>query len=63
MKALITSALLILGAMAGCSKDAGNVPQQSCDNEHVLAFYQNREAVVTKTQLDTYEVVHLGWTV
>ncbi len=54
MKALITSALLILGAMAGCSKDEGNAPQQSCDNEHVLASYQNREAVVTKTQLDTY---------
>jgi hypothetical protein len=54
MKAFIPSALLILAAMAGCSKDAGIAPQQSCDNEHVVASYQNREAVVTKTQWDTY---------
>ena len=54
MKAFIPAALLMLGAMAGCSKDAGNALPQRCDNEHVLAAYQNREAVVTQTQWDTY---------
>ena len=56
MKLLMISSLLIFGvvAVAACNKDTSNAPNQSCDNEHVLISYQNREAVVTRTELDTY---------
>ncbi|WP_125921704.1 hypothetical protein [Hymenobacter lapidarius] len=56
MKFLIISPLLIFGAAAGagCEKDTSSIPSQSCDNERILASYQNKEAIVTRTQPDTY---------
>ena len=62
MKFFVIPAFLMVGIVAGvgCSKDTSTTPdtrttpQQGCANERVLASYQNQEAVVTRTQLDTY---------
>ncbi|WP_460621257.1 hypothetical protein [Hymenobacter tenuis] len=47
---LLTAVLLT----AGCKKDTSVHPNQSCDDEYVLATYQNKEAVVTRTEPNTY---------
>ena len=59
MKSSIVPVLLLVGVLAstGCSKDTSTTPAPSCANEQVLASYQSREAVVTRTQLDTYCLV------
>ena len=56
MKLSVISAFLMVGIVAGvgCTKDTSTTPQQGCANERVLASYQNREAVVTRTEPDTY---------
>ena len=49
----LSFALLLAGY--GCTDKTDATPAgQTCADEHVLETYQNREAVVTRTQLDTY---------
>ncbi|OGX86515.1 hypothetical protein [Hymenobacter glacialis] len=49
----LSLALLLTGS--GCTEKTDATPTgQTCKNERVLEDYQNREAVVTLTQLDTY---------
>jgi hypothetical protein len=49
----LSLALLLTGP--GCTDKTDATPTgQTCENERVLETYQNREAVVTRTALDTY---------
>lgn len=49
----LSLALLLTGS--GCTEKSDATPTgQTCENERVLETYQNREAVVTRTEPDTY---------
>jgi hypothetical protein len=52
---LFVGGMLLLGS--GCQKDPIAAPDRTCADEHTLATYQNQEAVVVQTELDTYCLV------
>lgn len=50
----LASSLLLVG---GCKKEDSTPPNQTCADEHVLEVYQEKKAIVVRTELDTYCII------